>query len=883
VLANARVNWAAPSAIGGTTPAAITGTAITANTKFVGSRIEPASDSTTAIIVGKAAGGASVVTLDSTNSRVGINVTPSGSLDVKSTGTAYTDKVVRATDSASVGLFSVTGDGRVYVGADTGVGNKLVVTKAVGDATGNNLASFKDNSVSGTPELNILAGASNIQLELSGSTGKMFFGNLGRDSQALTLDTATGNVGVGMPSPGKTLDVNGTLRIAGIFTIPGWWISSDGSAGGIYLDTLNNLKGSGALLMTSSAASSLGGSLGLGGITPTARLHVLASDATAGITNVAILDHVLASGGASAGFGPGLLLRGTSSQAGTTREMGYMYSAWTTATDLSRASKVVIGAYNVGTAVDVLTIPAINGLLLSQPTSGSANFFYAGSATIASATDNSLGLMAAGLGSSQDNSIGPYLGARGNLYTGVATQRGNIFIAAGYPTTPLAGEGQIRFIAGTPEAIRMVVDKTGFVGIGTSSPGAALQVNAAASGVGFIVRANATTPGDIQQWQDSTPTTLAKITSAGVLALSTIAPLADSTTALKLTKADGTTAVVTVDTTNSQVILGAGTATNPSLMFTGVSNTGIYFASSKVTISASGVGVVQFSRPSGSTGVISNPASASTAHLQLQSGSSAVTVLTLSGDSTAANITLGATDAATATVTDVLIIDHSTSGSPVVAPYGTGLRFRGQDSTTPSQEMGRVRTAWTDPTHLTRASKMVLSTYAVGTEVDAVTILSDGSVGIGASPSAFVDVQKSQNATTQLRVKNGTNGTAALASFSLENATGNALTALVTDSNYTGVWGAGADAVIAAANFTNFILANYTASGIIQFQTGGIGNVRASIPAAGGVRVHSDPGSGAASTTTLTNATGTPSNTATPAGYAKLYIGTTTAYVPYYT
>jgi hypothetical protein len=51
-------------------------------------------------------------------------------------------------------------------------------------------------------------------------------------------------------------------------------------------------------------------------------------------------------------------------------------------------------------------------------------------------------------------------------------------------------------------------------------------------------------------------TTLAKITSAGVLALSTIAPLADSTTALKLTKADGSTAVVTVDTTNSRVTFG---------------------------------------------------------------------------------------------------------------------------------------------------------------------------------------------------------------------------------------------------------------------------------------------------------------------------------------
>jgi hypothetical protein len=82
-------------------------------------------------------------------------------------------------------------------------------------------------------------------------------------------------------------------------------------------------------------------------------------------------------------------------------------------------------------------------------------------------------------------------------------------------------------------------------------------------------------------------------------------------------------------------------------------------------------------------------------------------------------------------VTDVLIIDHSTSGTPA-ASYGTGLRFRGQDSTTPSQEMGRVRTVWTDPTHLSRASKMVLSTYAVGSEVTGIEILgSDVSIDNG--------------------------------------------------------------------------------------------------------------------------------------------------------
>src|SRR5512138_929656 len=52
---------------------------------------------------------------------------------------------------------------------------------------------------------------------------------------------------------------------------------------------------------------------------------------------------------------------------------------------------------------------------------------------------------------------------------------------------------------------------------------------------------------------------------------------------------------------------------------------------------------------------------------------------------------------------------------------------------------------------------------------------------------------------------------------------------------------------------------------------------------AGGVRIDADPGSGVASTLTLTNATGTPSNTATPTNWRKVYDGTTVRYIPVYT
>ncbi len=76
-----------------------------------------------------------------------------------------------------------------------------------------------------------------------------------------------------------------------------------------------------------------------------------------------------------------------------------------------------------------------------------------------------------------------------------------------------------------------------------------------------------------------------------------------------------------------------------------------------------------------------------------------------------------ALDAATATVTNVLSLDHSTSGTPA-ASYGTGLLFNGQDSTTVSQGMGRIRTAWQTATHASRFSNMIFSGYNVSTEAD---------------------------------------------------------------------------------------------------------------------------------------------------------------------
>lgn len=67
-------------------------------------------------------------------------------------------------------------------------------------------------------------------------------------------------------------------------------------------------------------------------------------------------------------------------------------------------------------------------------------------------------------------------------------------------------------------------------------------------------------------------------------------------------------------------------------------------------------------------------------------------------------------DAATATVTNALIIGHNTSGTPA-ASYGTGLRVQAQDSTTANVDIAAINTYWTTATHASRDSRLDVVVY----------------------------------------------------------------------------------------------------------------------------------------------------------------------------
>ena len=82
-------------------------------------------------------------------------------------------------------------------------------------------------------------------------------------------------------------------------------------------------------------------------------------------------------------------------------------------------------------------------------------------------------------------------------------------------------------------------------------------------------------------------------TLSAALVVPIVRPAADSTSAWKVTKADGTTSVFVVDTTNSRNLTAIGSAANPGIAFIGFTNTGIYHdgnAGDGIWLTAQGVG-----------------------------------------------------------------------------------------------------------------------------------------------------------------------------------------------------------------------------------------------------------------------------------------------------
>lgn len=94
------------------------------------------------------------------------------------------------------------------------------------------------------------------------------------------------------------------------------------------------------------------------------------------------------------------------------------------------------------------------------------------------------------------------IGVGTTSYTNTLTVAGNSSIGSGYTGVSAPSNG-------------LIIE--GNVGIGTTAPGAKLQVNGAASAITSVFKANATAPGNITEWQNSSGTNLLWITNVGEL------------------------------------------------------------------------------------------------------------------------------------------------------------------------------------------------------------------------------------------------------------------------------------------------------------------------------------------------------------------------------
>lgn len=243
-----------------------------------------------------------------------------------------------------------------------------------------------------------------------------------------------------------------------------------------------------------------------------------------------------------------------------------------------------------------------------------------------------------------------------------------------------------------------------------------------------------------------------------------VRPSSDSTTAVRVQNAAGTSDVITVDTTNKRIGINAtpivplyvnGTAGNGYQMRVdgaGVTS-GIYMATgfaSWGTInssdwrffvdnnSARGVtiksGTGYFGV--GQTGVLTAycdlaASTTSAASLRIRSG----TVPTSPNDGDVWKLSdsfvMHATDATTSSVVNTLRLRRGSSGTSA-AGFGSAINFQLKSSTTAGQDAGRLSWEWVTATHASRASRGTLTAYSTSTEQEAIAWDGDsGGVKLG--------------------------------------------------------------------------------------------------------------------------------------------------------
>ena len=162
----------------------------------------------------------------------------------------------------------------------------------------------------------------------------------------------------------------------------------------------------------------------------------------------------------------GKILFGTSAYDEVNNQLGIGTTTPSTALEIANGGTLKLGG---GTAIG-------QGNILMN---SNASIYYDSNVTYLGSNSQTMGMIASSTPAFL-SSNGPSIFLRGNSYGAISGQRGLVGLIAGNPSSPTAGEGELRFYTGAT-LVRMVIGYNGNVGIGTTSPGYKLDIQGAAA------------------------------------------------------------------------------------------------------------------------------------------------------------------------------------------------------------------------------------------------------------------------------------------------------------------------------------------------------------------------------------------------------------------
>lgn len=275
---------------------------------------------------------------------------------------------------------------------------------------------------------------------------------------------------------------------------------------------------------------------------------------------------------------------------------------------------------------------------------------------------------------------------------------------------------KIQNAAGTSDIV--TVDTTnGRIGIGTTAPSGALQINVAGENPKMQITNKSVLFS--RNFADASPTFGVGIegtsTLNGGLRLSSLYGVYAYQNATMLFSA--TTSAIAFTSATISFSDGSDGVNMIGAVVRGTNNLGLQAADNRFTVT-----IKQNSNASGTANVL---------NVQTQSGGAALSVdhLGKTGIGTAVPGTLIhglLSSAATNAVTNVLTIGHNSTGTAANG-FGAGQAFGLATSTTADQSAARIQALWNDATHATRKADLVLTAYDSGGEREGLRIRGDGS------------------------------------------------------------------------------------------------------------------------------------------------------------